>query len=59
MRSAEINTPPIPNRANNLLSNIHATQTTPHAPIDIQPKREIIDVRSRMDKAAEDHKQVG
>lgn len=54
----EVTTSPAPNRANNLLSNIHAAQSSSYTTIDGPAKQERLSVRDRIDKVSEDHKQV-
>lgn len=58
VRTPDVNTSPAPNRANNLLSNIHAAQTSHHLLIDGPTKQERQNVRDRLDKVNEDQKTV-
>ncbi|KAI6234968.1 hypothetical protein M3Y95_00002000 [Aphelenchoides besseyi] len=57
-RSAEIGTPPVPNRAQHLLNNIHAAQPAPHVRLDRAAKREQQEIRNRLNKATDDNKQL-
>ncbi|KAI6220083.1 hypothetical protein M3Y99_01619900 [Aphelenchoides fujianensis] len=58
MRSAEMTTPPVPNRAQHLLSNMHAAQPTSRVALDGVVKRERLEVRLRLDRATDDNKQL-
>lgn len=58
IRTPDVNTSPAPNRANNLLSNIHAAQPSHHLLLDGPTKQERQNVRDRIEKASEEQKQV-